>query len=475
MESDHTENNTTGTLVEDDYTYVNNLYNACCDLYAKVGCLQVDGIDRLKALIVSEKRFLERLIQCPNEMHHVVTTNLNYLSAVYDTIIGSENVVGVMQLFRYGDISKKAKRHELRVDVVANGGLRWIKVTARNLKALRHELSGFEDIEEDEEDWSSNEDEPSKHNGTQEHGAANGFENEESNHFSLSSLPLFRSARQYLTAASYNTIHFRVPEIVFLFASIRRGENELVERKIFSQLEDMGILVELGPKSPRGKARTTFCQSLHVRAQTLTECLNLDITTLVTLVSSLCHTPNVSPDIFDAQALKFQAEEEAISPLLTRLRAMLRGHKLYTTESARAKFMEIVDLMGGPVEKARANSLFAGPGLGLGTDPENDSTDGLQRQLWAHFLSDEDAVLPRIQVLPDQPSERFLGLRGHNKISEAHIAVFGTGDAHQMNTLTSNVKVHRALIEAGIDAGLVLHGARSLAENRMKSAGAEAL
>jgi len=155
--------------------------------------------------------------------------------------------------------------------------------------------------------------------------------------------------------------------------------------------------------------------------------VNLDVTTLISLVSNVC---NGFKDIeFNDPVLNQQASEEQASPPLPLVSQFIDHKQLYVCETALRDFRAIVDVVGGPAERQRANDL-----------------------------------LGRVTVVPDQPSDRALNLPVTSSIRQRARTVFGTGDSLKAVTTTANVGFVRAAAQAGVKFVTFLHPARALTE-----------
>ncbi|KAL5038294.1 hypothetical protein RTP6_005627 [Batrachochytrium dendrobatidis] len=116
---------------------------------------RIRGISKFLTLIKSEQSFLSTLLVNPSRIKpaHVRCSNVPYLSSVLKSVQQENGVASVFHVFKYfpggnHGSDKQDKPSNIRVDVVAAGGMRWIKVKASNM------LSNLEDIEtaDDESD-----------------------------------------------------------------------------------------------------------------------------------------------------------------------------------------------------------------------------------------------------------------------------------------------------------------------------------
>ncbi|XP_076460529.1 uncharacterized protein LOC143293511 [Babylonia areolata] len=157
------------------------------------------------------------------------------------------------------------------------------------------------------------------------------------------------------------------------------------------------------------------------------ETVNLDITTLITLVSAVCH--GGCHFRFRDKVLDQQAAEERERPSLPDLMAFLKDKEWIVCRTAREDFNSIVQLLGGPCERRRAEQL-----------------------------------LNRVRLVDDKPSERASNLRLRGKVKERSKMVFGTGDEMQAVTVTANSGFIRAAESQNVCFAVHLHPARALTE-----------
>ena len=100
---------------------------------------QLDGVSKLEKKIRQEMKFLQKLQKQKNAKFkdHLKCTNLVHLGAVVQTLLESEKPTAVSKVFGGSDASRK-----VIVDIVANDGFVWIKVIARNARALQLHTRG---------------------------------------------------------------------------------------------------------------------------------------------------------------------------------------------------------------------------------------------------------------------------------------------------------------------------------------------
>lgn len=334
----------------------------------------------------------------------------------------------------------------VKVDVVAEEGLVWIRVNARNAKGLRHEIAGLEE----DSDFDSDEEH------LDDHVVDNSTDN----------LALFRKANALLASAERHLVHFRKPIVVYAFMRYTPGEDRYVEEQIISKLSNMGIMVYTKSES----VGLSDVYSHIISPLVVTDKVNLDVSTVLALISELSHRPGVTSSMVRGEALQLQATQELSNPILPNLANLLGKKQLYVTQSALDKLNGIVSIVGGPNEKARFDMM-------IGTTP-------FAKDLWVNYNADLSYL--RLTVIQDKPTQRFLhlldppesveqrigrvnnGRKIRSKFNTFHVNVFGTGDANKMTTITSIAWMKKALQDAGLaGVAIVEHDPRSLAEQKL--------
>lgn len=157
--------------------------------------------------------------------------------------------------------------------------------------------------------------------------------------------------------------------------------------------------------------------------------VNLDISTLLSLVSSLTH--GGCGLVFKEVVLTEQAADERRAPVLPILEEFMAGKELLACAAAVGDFETILRTLGGAREKERAQRL-----------------------------------LKRVTVVMDQPSERTLALTPSAAVTPRSIAIFGTGDQLQAVTMTANRKFVRAAANQGVHYSVFIHEPRALTEGK---------
>lgn len=366
---------------------------------------------------------------------------------MHKAILQSNNVVGVMKDFFISDTPihySGRSRGIVKVDVVAENGLVWIRVNARNAKGLRHDIAGLEESSS----GSSEED---------EHEGAIGGDN----------LPLFRKAKALMASAERHLVHFQKPMVVYAFMRISTGDDPYVDEQIIDKLPNLGIVVYVKSDKALSEVYRQALNNSHQEIQVITDKLNLDVSTVMAVISEMVHRKGITPSMVRGDALELQATHEMSHPLLPELATILDKKQLFVTQAAMDKLNTIVPVVGGPKEIARFEYMLG----------KNNKVD-----LWINYPADTSYL--RLTIMEDKPTARFLellqppsgkpykrinnGRRIRSKFNAFHVNVFGTGDHNRMTTVTSISWMRRALADAGLlGVAIVEHEPRSLAEQKM--------
>ncbi|XP_059200332.1 UPF0415 protein C7orf25 homolog [Centropristis striata] len=380
-------------------------------------CQGVEGHQKLCGKLRAELRFLRRVEagELQVKESHLHSTNLTHLTAIVESVESLDDVVALLHVFTYLDAA--GDRQTLVVDVVANGGHTWVKAVGRKAEAL-HNI------------WQ----------GRGQYGDKS----------------IISQAEDFLQASGQQPVQYRHPHIVFAFYN---G----VSCPMANRLKDMGVAVrgdivavnavmmeeedeeeeeeeeEPEPVEDNNEEseltrvdRGTVVASLAFPAQVkVEECprVNLDITTLITYVSSLSH--GRCHFTFREPVLTEQAAQERQLQVLPQLDAFMQGKELFACRAAVADFQLILDTLGGPGEKERAQKL-----------------------------------LTRLHLVDDRPSERTLRLTPSAKVNRRSLMIFGTGDSLKAVTMTANSRFVRASANQGVRYSVFIHQPRALTEGK---------
>ena len=398
------------------------------DILAQLQPLRaIDGCDKLARKVGAELKFLQKLQRKPHLLKedHLRSSNMESLQAIADTLSAAEGVVAVLAAFSCPESGER-----LVVDVVAGGGAEWIKVISRNPAALQRVSLGQGEFGQ---------------RSTQE------------------------QAERYLAVADGNRHYFRPPAVRFVFSAGvgRRMAEQLQSRGVRvsgEQIDDdrLGVTAvcpddsdsgssgdemeqEASPKDRDGGQSQTDEQVTNSAADSAAaplgalspdSGLNLDVTAMLAYVSNLtnghCHA------VFSEPVLSQQAAWERETPVKPALDDLFSGRQLVCCRSAERAFVSIVNTVGGPSEQERATQL-----------------------------------LSRIHVVEDLTAPATALLESRGKVRGRSAAVFGTGEALRIPTVTANTGFVRAAAGQGVKLTALTHGSRALTEAKERPTAAE--
>uniref|UniRef100_UPI0037E8B9B5 UPF0415 protein C7orf25 homolog n=1 Tax=Semicossyphus pulcher TaxID=241346 RepID=UPI0037E8B9B5 len=390
-------------------------------------CRGVEGHQKLCGKLRAELRFLRRVEagQLQVKESHLHSTNLTHLTAIVESAESLEGIVALLHVFTYQDAT--GHRQTLVVDVVANGGHTWVKAVGRKAEAL-HNI------------WQ----------GRGQYGDKS----------------IIRQAEDFLQASRQQPLQYRHPTVVFAFyngvscpmAQHLKGmgvsvRGDIVAVNAVTEDEDVDLAVdnegaeaeeedeaeaEEDEEAEEEESELTRVEcgavvaSLAFPAQVqVEECrrVNLDITTLITYVSSLSH--GRCHFSFREVVLTEQAAQERRLQVLPQLDAFMEGKELFACRAAVHDFQDILETLGGPGEKERAQKL-----------------------------------LTRLHVVDDRPSERTQRLTLSAKVNRRSLMIFGTGDWLRAVTMTANSRFVRAAANQGVRYSVFIHQPRALTEGK---------
>ncbi|KAM0698288.1 hypothetical protein Q7P36_001754 [Cladosporium allicinum] len=412
-------------------------------------------IAHFKSTVQSELGMLERLSQSADTKtasHIVRSSNLPFLETVWNNAKLSKDLTALQKRMYYdpsgpdsNDGGKKAvqngrqrgKQRRLKaastvVDVVAEGGLAWTKVSLVTNTRLLFDLAkqGWECGGSSEED----EDFPDDRSDDDR------------------DVPILKTAKELASASAAMRIRTKHPKVTLVLPRIIPG----VQDEVDAVLEDCraaGVVVWCaGDMPPAPQISEAIQLMVPDPFSAFTETLNIDCTILLAIVSEFSHA-KVSKEPWFHVALKRQVEIEDNENLLPSLLYPAMGdRKLTCTKEAAKRMREIVATIGTASEKARTAILMG--------DDESRSQEQLieEMQQWSAYEVPTSWQLPIRVADQDEngcqanlPVEAAHVIREHTDINKS---VFLYGWAAGITTVTSNrtvVKQMEGELEQYID------------------------
>ncbi|KAG0124384.1 hypothetical protein HOY82DRAFT_184800 [Tuber indicum] len=437
----------------------------------------------------SETRMLEALAATPptpESTHSIRSSNLSYLEAVWKCARAQVGVRGICQSFGFVDKEGKAgdwgggrskerkgKKGSVCVDVVAENGLVWIKVSTITAERVVHSLAkgGWEDAEGE--------------------------------------VGLVKCVRGLVKASRCFRVQYLHPSVLVWLPNLlldgggegAQGEERVAVEGFIKAIMAEGARVQLGsgailggeedpiaaaietsaesttttttttpqsPPPPPPAAAVTDTEALQEMIKpliTTSTTINLDVTILLALVSDITHGPVAIQERFHPAIHRQLALESSGRRMGEEIYPLLHARTLLTTVTAKKRFVEIVDIVGSPSEKERTRMVLEGQAEegeweGLSTYGLDHNSAGASGGKWELKLP--VGVIEDDWAPENQPQQRIVA-----KLSTVNRAVFVTGWKKGFTTITSNrtvAKTIEGLIEDG-ETGpdmFVLNTSRSL-------------
>lgn len=240
----------------------------------------------------------------------------------------------------------RTRKYQSLVDIVAQNGLEWIKVSSITEKRIIWDLAkaGYAGSSSDE-DFS--EDELSD------------------------SVGLLKQVQALVKASGATRIRYHHPSIRLILPRIQTNGRREVQN-VLDQIRALGVTVQTAEDIPRSRpVADVFDQLAADRYATFSETINLDCTILLAFVSDLSHG-RVEPQDWHNKDIARQIKLEAEDQLLpSNLWPACGERKLVCTREAADRMHEIVRIFGTETETKRAALLI---------HEDSDGTEPLTRQ-----------------------------------------------------------------------------------------------
>ncbi|RVX65924.1 hypothetical protein B0A52_10231 [Exophiala mesophila] len=406
----------------------------------------------------------------PPQAHALKSSNLPFFESVWKAAKNCNSITAMSKKMYYNldsnpktpqpkngtKNSVQADKKGVLVDIVADNGLQWVKVSTMTEKRLLFEIAkeGWERYA----DYSDESDD--------DLGPASDMPGQD-----IHQLELVRVAHDLQKALASARIHFRHPQVRFVLPNIRQGVSEDVDAFI-ADLLSTGASVECASDIIRESIKPVDADSLaHLlpsAATKLTSSLNLDCTILLAIISDISHVEkrHISPSSHSLhttyhRAIMRQIESEVSEPMLPHeIYPLLASRTLHCTAHAAQRMREIVQCMGTIPERSRAEIV-----LGEGPYAHHDPAQlrmALSRES-THAVPN-DLVLP-IKVVQVDVSDNCDPNLNSNilplsfpaiiaqksalrmRLSPINASVFLYGWMQQMTTVTSNRAVAMGFIK----------------------------
>lgn len=259
-------------------------------------------------------------------------------------------------------VPAKDTRKSVLVDIVADDGEEWVKVSTISENRLSFEMA--------EKGWEKDSDDEGEEGG----GSRTVLRNDEDGNGDDDDdeVGLIKLAIDMRKVASATRVAYKHPKVRFVIPRIEEGKNSDID-DLLSVIRGHGITVESGGKymdsqTPEGD-EVALSHLLPTQFKRLTPSLNVDCTLLLAMVSDLSHYKAILPSPEHHTAINRQIEIEREHPLLlVEIWPATKDRELLCTDEAAKRMREIVDTIGTETEKERTKILMGdSPFSGLET------------------------------------------------------------------------------------------------------------
>jgi len=371
---------------------------------------KVQGLPKLEKKVRQEVKFLEKFEADENisklKKEHINCSNLAHLSSIIDQIFLVESPTAVIHPFNL--VTGDKARKKVVVDVVADKGQSWIKVVARNPKALDLNSQG----------------------GSQ-----------------FGQKSIIDQVKEFVQCSAQNELMFKQPVVKFVFANgvtsslhkkvCKRGAVAIGEIVNIDDDEDDDDDEDVEESSGEGSEVSDESETEELETETSEAIdstkVNLDITAMIAYVSALTNGRNWFS--YKEKILSQQADWERHRPVKPYLESIFRDKQLVCCASAMNDFITIINTLGGAGERERGTEL-----------------------------------IKRMTVVPDSTTRKTESLTLSGKIKDRSLAIFATGDFLRVLTVTANTGFIRAAAGQGVNFAVITHESRALTEDKEKFA-----
>ena len=303
--------------------------------------------------------------------HTVRSSNLPYLEALWGTAKRSSEIIMLRyavssatypsqimapgtRIVRTQGESRPSKDCNLVVDIVADGGQSWWKVSSMTNRRLifdmaREAIFCGDDSEDEDDD-----------------NADRVLQSSDAD------IPLVKLAKNLASAAQGYRIRTKCPTLYLVLPRMVEGEHPKIDM-VLNTCRKMGVCIICGnelPLAPELSADVLDRMSPNPKAR-FSETLNLDTSVLIGLASDFSHT-NVPKHSWFRQSHLDHADLESKQPALSLFYPILGSHGLVCTSEAEEVLRHIVDTIATEDEKARIECLVWG-------DPQWSREERLQK------------------------------------------------------------------------------------------------
>ncbi|KAL4887433.1 hypothetical protein BJY04DRAFT_2382 [Aspergillus karnatakaensis] len=261
-----------------------------------------------------------------------------------------------------GKGKNKDKRKSVLVDIVADDGEEWVKVSTVSETRLLFEMAE-KGWEAESEDGNGEERTVLQNHDCGEDSDLDGDDDE---------IELLKLANDMRKAASLVRVDYRQPRLRFVIPKVEEEKTPEID-DLLNAIRSYGVTVNCGEDvftsipstggepQPNGDApaREEVRNLLPNHFKKFTPTLNVDCTILLAVISDLSHSKEITPSPKHHKAINRQIEIEREWPLLpTELWQAMKARDLLCTSEAAIRMREIVETIGTETERKRMAVLM---------------------------------------------------------------------------------------------------------------------
>lgn len=387
-------------------------------------------------------------------LHMLRSANVAFYEAVWLTAKHSAGVTGFLKRFPWANPShavpertdgsgdavhshvEKRKKAGASVDIVADNGAEWVKLSTISETRLLFEIA--------RRGWERHPDDSSDSENDVSAGRKD-YNNDESLEDDIS---ILRAAEELSRASRATRVRYRHPRIRMVLPKIVRGRVKAID-DLLDDIQALGVQLQTADVLASTGILKDISMEEALRnlilddAALLTPTVNIDCTILLAIVSDLSNK-HVEKDAWLHIAAKRQIEMEEEQNLLPSvLMPAMGARKLVCTREAATRMQEIVMTIGTESEKARTHALLSDmPGIDSRVDRLaafarlSDHNIPERWQLPIEIVETEAHLPPGLPAIAENVA---------NELSELNRSVFLYGWQRGITTLTSNRTIARRI------------------------------
>ncbi|KAI3032106.1 hypothetical protein CBS147347_1767 [Aspergillus niger] len=297
-------------------------------------------------------------------VHTLKSSNLPFYEAVWAIAKNTcRGLVAFGKRFYWGDgdgvseekRSGKDKKKSVFVDIIADDGEEWVKVSTVAESRLLFEMA-----EKGWEAGSESEEEGEARTVLRNHdGDRDEVDDEDEDEIELVKL-----AKDLRNAANATRVRYKHPRLRFVAPRIHEGSCAEID-ELLKIIRSYGITVDCGEKAyavAGTQAQEGLSHLLPKPFKHFTSTINVDCTLMLAAVSDLSHYKHITQSPQHHKAINRQIAVEHERPLLpTELWPAMDAYELVCVEEAATRMKEIVNIIGTDTERLRMEILLGEP------------------------------------------------------------------------------------------------------------------